>query len=222
MIWCGWIVAQVAKRRVAAFVRACEADIVHCTNATTAANIVLNSTQLRQGDLLLITSITYAAVSGWAKSLIFVFHELTHGHLEILLMFLQLPPEHARVKPCQWCPTDLGCLISRKIYISIISQSGLLWSSSKCSACIGKFDQSGQMYASAHPILAMQPTDFAAWGMIAYKRVFSLMYNDAELGWGIARSLACAVILVDMLCLIAPIVGHSVSPWTPAELVKHV
>lgn len=54
---------QFAKKELAEFIQADEADVVHLTNATAAVNTVLFSSRLRQGDLLLITSITYPAVS---------------------------------------------------------------------------------------------------------------------------------------------------------------
>lgn len=60
---CLYYIPQIAKRRLAEFVGAKEGDIVHMTNATAAVNTVLLSTPLRKSDLLLITSITYPAVS---------------------------------------------------------------------------------------------------------------------------------------------------------------
>ena len=54
---------QFAKKALADFIQADEADVVHLTNATAAVNTILFSSKLRQGDLLLITSITYPAVS---------------------------------------------------------------------------------------------------------------------------------------------------------------
>lgn len=53
---------QYAKQELANFIHADEADLVHLTNATAAVNTVLFSSKLRQGDLVLITSITYPAV----------------------------------------------------------------------------------------------------------------------------------------------------------------
>ena len=54
---------QAAKGCVAEFVGAKVEDIVHTTNATSAVNAVLLSTPLRPGDLILVTSISYGAVS---------------------------------------------------------------------------------------------------------------------------------------------------------------
>lgn len=38
-------------------------DVVPVTNATAAANAVINAVSLRRGDLLLMTNLTYPAVS---------------------------------------------------------------------------------------------------------------------------------------------------------------
>lgn len=48
---------------VAGFVGAHWRDVVPVTNATTGVNAVLQSLQLRKGDLVLMTNATYAAVS---------------------------------------------------------------------------------------------------------------------------------------------------------------
>ena len=53
---------QAAVREVAALIGAEPADVVALANATSAVNIVVNSMDLCQGDLLLMTSITYPAV----------------------------------------------------------------------------------------------------------------------------------------------------------------
>lgn len=51
---------------VASLVRASPQDVVPVTNATTAINCVLMSLQLRKGDLILITNLTYPAVKSAA------------------------------------------------------------------------------------------------------------------------------------------------------------
>lgn len=50
---------------VAGFVGADWRDVVPVTNATTGVNAVLQSLQLKKGDLILMANTTYAAVSGW-------------------------------------------------------------------------------------------------------------------------------------------------------------
>lgn len=55
------LVAAVAD--VAGFVGADWRDVVPVPNATTGVNAVLQSLQLRKGDLVLMTNATYAAVS---------------------------------------------------------------------------------------------------------------------------------------------------------------
>lgn len=49
-------------QEVAALIGAEPADVVALANATSAVNIVVNSVDLRRGDLLLMTSLTYPAV----------------------------------------------------------------------------------------------------------------------------------------------------------------
>ena len=53
---------QAARSEVAALIGARPSDVVHVANATAAANAVIQSTALRRGDLLMMTSLTYPAV----------------------------------------------------------------------------------------------------------------------------------------------------------------
>lgn len=57
---CPW---QVAREEVAELIRADAADVAPVVNATSAVQAVAASVQLQPGDMILITSITYNAVS---------------------------------------------------------------------------------------------------------------------------------------------------------------
>jgi selenocysteine lyase/cysteine desulfurase len=53
---------QAARDEVAKLIAAKSADVVPVTNATEAANVVINSISLSKKDYLLMTNLTYPAV----------------------------------------------------------------------------------------------------------------------------------------------------------------